>query len=129
MTAVSTESQVDTVEFRELLRSDRPVLLDGGMGTMLQNKGLKPGQFPELAALEHPDWLENLKLATALQQDILTEYPTLMRPILLRNSRYNQHTTAGSLLVEMGAAGNSPEEAALAARLFAQGMGEVLLGK
>ena len=81
------------------------------------------------SGLEHPDWLENLKLATALQQDILTEYPTLMRPILLRNSRYNQHVSAGALLVEVGAAGNSPEEAALAARLFAERMVEVLTAR
>ena len=78
------------------------------------------------SGLTHPNWMENLKLAVALQQDILTEYPTLMRPILLRNSRYNQHATVGSLLVEVGAAGNSPEEAALAGRLFAERMVEVL---
>jgi len=76
--------------------------------------------------LSHPDWMENLKLATALQEDLLTEYPTLMRPIMLRNSRYNQHTTTGSLLVEVGAAGNSPEEALLAGRLFAARMAAVL---
>ena len=78
------------------------------------------------SGLTHPNWLENLKLAVTLQQDILTEYPTLMRPILLRKSRYNQHATTGSLLVEVGAAGNSPEEAALAGRLFACRMAEVL---
>ena len=78
------------------------------------------------SGLAHENWKENLKLAVALQNDILQEYPTLMRPILLRNSRYNQHATTGSLLVEVGAAGNSPEEAALAGRLFAQRMVEVL---
>ena len=78
------------------------------------------------SGLTHPDWMENLRLAVALQQDILTEYPTLMRPLLLRNSRYNQHATTGSLLVEVGAAGNAPEEAALAGRLLAQRMTEVL---
>lgn len=78
------------------------------------------------SGLTHPDWMENLRLAVALQQDILAEYPTLMRPVLLRNSRYNQHATTGSLLVEVGAAGNAPEEALLAGRLFAQRMTEVL---
>ena len=81
------------------------------------------------SGLEHPDWMENLKLAAALQQDILTEYPTLMRPILLRNSRYNQHVSTGALLLEVGAAGNSPEEAALAARLFAERIVEVLTAR
>lgn len=81
------------------------------------------------SGLEHPDWMENLKLAVALQEQILTSYPTLMRPILLRNSRYNQHATTGSLLVEVGAAGNSPEEAALAGRLFARQMAQLLIEK
>ncbi len=78
------------------------------------------------SGLTHDHWRDNLKLAVALQQDVLTAYPTLMRPILLRNSRYNQHATTGSLLVEVGAAGNSPEEAALAGRLFAERMTAVL---
>lgn len=78
------------------------------------------------SGLTHPDWMENLRLAVALQQDILAEYPTLMRPLLLRNSRYNQHATTGSLLVEVGAAGNAPEEALLAGRLFAERMTAVL---
>ena len=78
------------------------------------------------SGLTHPDWIENLRLAVAIQQEALAEYPTLMRPLLLRNSRYNQHATTGSLLVEVGAAGNAPEEAALAGRLFAQRMTAVL---
>ena len=32
-------------------------ILDGAMGTMLQRKGLPVGMAPELAGLEHPDWL------------------------------------------------------------------------
>ena len=78
------------------------------------------------SGLTHPNWMENLRLAVALQEDLLTSYPTLMRPVLLRNSRYNQHATTGSLLVEVGAAGNSPEEAVLAGRLFAERIVEVL---
>lgn len=81
------------------------------------------------SGLEHPDWMENLRLAAAVQQDILEQYPTLMRPVLLRNSRYNQHATTGSLLLEVGAAGNSPEEAILAGRLFAERMAAVLKEK
>ena len=79
------------------------------------------------SGLAHEHWMENLKLAVALQDNILQSYPTLMRPILLRNSRYNQHATTGSWLVEGGAAGNSPEEAALAGRLFAQQMADYLI--
>ena len=78
------------------------------------------------SGLEHPGWMENLRLAASIQQDILERYPTLMRPVLLRNSRSNQHATAGSLLVVVGAAGNSPEEAVLAGRLFAERMAAVI---
>jgi stage II sporulation protein P len=49
-----------------------------------------------------------------------------MRPITVRNSRYNQHTTPGSLLVEMGAAGNSLDEALLSARLLGKAIAEVM---
>ena len=63
---------------------------------------------------------------TAAQEETLREYPTLMRPMLLRNSRYNQHVAPGALLLEVGAAGNAPEEAVLAGQLFAQCMAEVL---
>ena len=78
------------------------------------------------SGMAHPKWMENLKLAVSLQQYILNTHPTLMRPILLRNSRYNQHATTGSLLVEVGAAGNSPEEAARAGKLLAQEMAQLL---
>ena len=76
--------------------------------------------------LTHDHWQENLKLAVAVQNAVLADYPTLMRPITLRNSRYNQHATCGSLLIEMGAAGNSLDEALLSARLFTQRMAEVM---
>ena len=45
-----------------------------------------------------------------------------MRPILLRKSRYNQHASTGPSWWGVGAAGNAPEEAALAARLFARNL-------
>ena len=77
--------------------------------------------------LEHPNWRENLKLAAAVQQNLLDDYPTLMRPITVRNSRYNQHVTTGSLLVEMGAAGNSLDEALLSGRLLGQALAETIL--
>ena len=76
--------------------------------------------------LEHPHWQENLKLAAAVQQRLLEDSPTLMRPITVRNSRYNQHVTPGSLLIEMGAAGNSLDEALLSARLLGQAVAEVM---
>ena len=31
------------------------IILDGGMGTMLQARGLKPGDHPEIYGMEHPE--------------------------------------------------------------------------
>ena len=77
--------------------------------------------------LEHPLWQENLKIAAAITQCLAEDYPTLMRPITVRNSRYNQHLTTGTLLVEVGAAGNSLDEALLSARLLGNALAEVIL--
>lgn len=41
------------MDFRAFLQ-ENIVILDGGMGTLLQEKGLKPGEFPELWNLTHP---------------------------------------------------------------------------
>ena len=73
-------------------------------------------------------WQENLKLAVAVQQHLTDQYPTLMRPVTVRNSDYNEYFTPGSLLVEVGAAGNTLDEALAAARLFAHGFAEVVTG-
>ena len=78
--------------------------------------------------LEHPHWRENLRLACAVQQTLLRDYPTLFRPIIVRNSRYNQQVCPGALLLEVGAAGNSLAEALNAARLFARGFAETIRG-
>ncbi len=76
--------------------------------------------------LPHEHWQENLKLALLVQQHLTEQYPTLMRPMYLRASRYNEHATTGSLLVEVGAAGNSLDEALFSARLFADGFADVI---
>lgn len=74
-------------------------------------------------------WQENLKLAVAVQQHLTDQYPTLMRPVTVRNSDYNEYFTPGSLLVEVGAAGNSLDEALKAAHLFGQGLAKVITAK
>ena len=75
----------------------------------------------------HDGWQENLRLAVAVAEAIKADHPTVMRPITLRNSNYNQHKSLGSMLVEVGAAGNSLEEALNSARIFADGFAKVLL--
>lgn len=75
---------------------------------------------------KHPLWKENLTFAMRIQQQLLDDHDTLARPMVLRASRYNQHLSVGSLLVEVGTHGNTLQEALLGAKLFAQSAAAVL---
>lgn len=50
------------MNFREYL-SNNIVYLDGGMGTLLQANGLKPGEHPEHWNISHPDVITNIHKA------------------------------------------------------------------
>lgn len=76
--------------------------------------------------LDHPNWRENLKLGLRIQAAAQKLYPGLMRPLNLRQERFNQHATYGSMIVEVGFAGNTLEEAQGAVRLFGQSLISVL---
>ncbi|MCK9239925.1 homocysteine S-methyltransferase family protein [Desulfocurvus sp.] len=47
-------------DFRRLLADGRVHLFDGGMGTLLQARGLKSGQSPELFGLANPDAVQGV---------------------------------------------------------------------
>ena len=64
-------------------------------------------------------WKENLALALQITKLGEEMYPGLFRHILVRDARYNQHISPGSILVEVGATGNTLEEAYYGARCFA----------
>ena len=53
--------------------------------------------------LDHPNWLNNFKLAVKIQEKANELYPGLFRPIILRNSRYNQNLASGACIIEVGA--------------------------
>ena len=67
----------------------------------------------------HPNWKENLSLALKLSAQLERDNPGITRPIHLRPERFNMDMTAGSLLVEVGAAGDTHEEAMVAAKALA----------
>ena len=77
---------------------------------------------------KHPLWKENLTFAMRIQQQLLDDHDTLARPMVLRSSRFNQHLSVGSVLVEVGTHGNTLQEALLGARLFAESTAKVLEG-
>ena len=51
------------MQISELFQGDRYILLDGGMGTMLQSMGLQPGERPELLAVTQPELLSRVHTA------------------------------------------------------------------
>lgn len=68
--------------------------------------------------LNHPDWQDNLSWALKLQCRMDALYPGLARKLSLREERFNAHLTAGSILVEVGTAGDTLADALAAAESF-----------
>jgi len=60
--------------------------------------------------LYHPNWQSNLKFAIELQQKANEMYPGFFKPIIVRNSRYNQHLGSAACIIEVGATGNTLEQ-------------------
>lgn len=79
--------------------------------------------------LTHPGWQDNLSLAMKVQAALLRTEPALCRDIDLRRERFNQHLSPGALLVEVGSTGNTLPEALASARVFADSLADVLVGK
>ena len=75
--------------------------------------------------LEHPNWRQNVKFAVKLQSKANEMYPGLFRPIIIRNSRYNQHATSAACIIEVGATGNTLEECLLSMQCLANVMDEL----
>ena len=76
--------------------------------------------------LEHPNWQQNLKFAVKVQEKANELYPGLFRPILLRNSRYNQQLGKAACIIEVGATGNTLEQAMGSMKYLSKILDEVL---
>lgn len=74
---------------------------------------------------EHPNWVENLKRAIKIQEKANEMYPGLFRPIIVRNSRYNQHIAKGASIIEVGATANTLGECLLSMQCLANVIEEV----
>ena len=74
------------------------------------------------SGLKHPNWEQNLSLALKLQAVLERETPGITRSTVLRAQRFNQDLSPGCLLVEVGAAGNTHDEALRAAGKLAEGI-------
>ena len=74
----------------------------------------------------HPNWKVNLSLALSIQSALASKWSTLARPLVLRPTRFNQHLSTGTILVEVGTHGNTLQEAITAARLYARTVVELM---
>lgn len=72
----------------------------------------------------HTGWKENFSLAIRLQEELIKISPSLARPIYLRSASFNQDLSPGALLIEIGAQGNTLEEAEYSAKLLAKAMSD-----
>lgn len=70
----------------------------------------------------HPHWQENLALNVKLHALLEKMYPGITRPLQLRAQRFNLDLTPGSILVEVGANGDSHKEAIVAVRALGAGI-------
>ena len=62
----------------------------------------------------HPNWEENLALALKMQVILEKENPGITRRTVLRGCTFHQELSPGMLIVEVGTAGNTLQEAKLA---------------
>lgn len=82
--------------------------------TQIEDKQVAQAMFvvgTDAGGLEHPNWRENLKLAIKLQNKLNNENNNIMRPINIRNERFNQYSAPGHLILEIGGNGNTVDEA------------------
>ena len=74
----------------------------------------------DAGGLIHPNWRENMALAVKLHTQLEKNFPGICRPISFRSQRFNQDLSPGALIVEIGTAGNTRQEALLAAEVLAK---------
>lgn len=121
--AASTKAyleQYPTIELILDLHRDAADTPTGQMATRCSVGGESAAQLMFVLGtdtrLSHPDWERNLSLALKLQVLLERETSGICRDLNLSQNRYNQHLGSYALLVEIGAAGNTLDQARLAAR-------------
>ena len=75
---------------------------------------------------EHDNWNKNLKFAVKIQEKANEMYPGLFKPIILRDSRYNQQLADGASIIEVGATGNTLEQCLNSMKYLSKVLKEVL---
>ncbi len=114
----------------------RDAIEDNGsrVSAVTEINGKKAAQVMIISAADDgtygiPDYLENFHFACAFQQALELNYPTLTRPVLFQYCHYNQHTTTGSLLLEIGSHGNTIEQAVYSGQLVGKALASLFTGE
>ncbi|MHB1125810.1 MAG: stage II sporulation protein P [Bacillota bacterium] len=76
--------------------------------------------------LDHPNWKKNWDFARQVAAKMDSLYPGLSKGVRVQSGRYNQNLHPRAILVEVGSAYNSLEEAAYTGELLARVISEVL---
>jgi len=88
--------------------------------------GFETAQLMFVCGSAYDGWKGRLGIAMGIHDRMEQQYPGIMRPVVLRNTRYNQDMSPGSLLVEVGTDGNTLTEALYSARLLADVLADYL---
>lgn len=98
------------------------------MRTQATVAGEPSAQLMIVMGTNYDTYEENLSLGLKLHAQLERMYPGITRPLQLRAARFNQDLCPGSLLIEIGAAGNTQAEAQRAAKALAQAVTALALG-
>ena len=82
----------------------------------------------DAGGLTHPNWSENMSLAVKLYAQLEKDCAGICRPISFRSQRFNQDLSPGALIVEVGSAGNTRQEALQAVQVLGQAILELSNG-
>ncbi|NPV90219.1 MAG: stage II sporulation protein P [Firmicutes bacterium] len=74
----------------------------------------------------HPNWRKNLELAENIARNLEAKYPGICRGVRMKDGTYNQQYHTGGLLIEIGNANDSLEEAERAADCLAEALSRCL---
>ncbi len=81
--------------------------------------GEKTAKVMTVLGTNNPNWHLNAALAAKMQVLMEKEAPGITRETVLRPLRYNQHLSTGSLLIEIGTAGNTHDQVLRAVPILA----------
>ena len=82
----------------------------------------------DAGGLSHTKWPENMSLAVKFHAQLEKQQPGICRPISFRTQRFNQDLLTGALLIEVGSAGNTRQEALAAAEILANAIAALSKG-